>query len=326
VDDIDLRPIHHRFEQRVRSHVFICMMAAYLVWHLRQVFAPLTFTDEQPPTPDNPVAPAARSTSALSKVARKTTHEGSEVRGFRELLDHLGGLTRNGDDLRTAGHSHPDPAPSLRTARRHGPSQARVARTIHRHEPFFPDGAGLTYPERRNFGLVSSQAPEVLKEGILSAGWKSEDDQLMLRSSRLCDLDIQLEPLQVVRSSTGTKIIAIVRSGIVTGRLRGQVLSGGGDWLLIDKQRIGHVDVRVILRLDDGTLVDLTYRGRLVIPADGWTRLSNGEDLMADEAYLRISPEFNVTLGRYDWLNRIVAVGVGTIGAGWVRYRVYEIH
>jgi len=95
VDDIELRPIHHRLEQRVRSHVFICMLAAYLVWHLRQVLAPLTFTDEGPPTPDNPVAPAARSTSARSKAARKATPDGIEVRGFRELLDHLGTLTRN---------------------------------------------------------------------------------------------------------------------------------------------------------------------------------------------------------------------------------------
>jgi hypothetical protein len=74
VDDIDLRPIHHRLESRVRSHVFICMLAAYLVWHLREVLAPLTFTDEEPPRRDNP---------------------GAEVRSFRSLLDHLATLTRN---------------------------------------------------------------------------------------------------------------------------------------------------------------------------------------------------------------------------------------
>ena len=57
IDDIDLRPIHHRLEARVRSHVFICMLAAYLVWHLREALAPLTFTDEAPPLRTNPVAP-----------------------------------------------------------------------------------------------------------------------------------------------------------------------------------------------------------------------------------------------------------------------------
>lgn len=95
VDDLSLRPIHHRLEQRVRSHVFICMLAAYLVWHLREALAPLTFTDESPPTRDNPVAPAQRSASASAKAASKRNDIDEEVRGFRELLDHLATLTRN---------------------------------------------------------------------------------------------------------------------------------------------------------------------------------------------------------------------------------------
>ncbi|MGH9047543.1 MAG: IS1634 family transposase [Acidimicrobiales bacterium] len=95
VDDIDLRPIHHRLEARVRSHVFICMLAAYLVWHLRDVLAPLTFTDEAPPVRANPVSPAQRSTSARAKAATKRTADHHEVRAFRELLEHLGTLTRN---------------------------------------------------------------------------------------------------------------------------------------------------------------------------------------------------------------------------------------
>lgn len=95
VDDIDLRPIHHRLEQRVRSHVFICMLAAYLVWHLRDALAPLTFTDEHPPQRDNPVAPADRSAGAKAKAAAKRNRAGEDVRGFKELLDHLATLTRN---------------------------------------------------------------------------------------------------------------------------------------------------------------------------------------------------------------------------------------
>lgn len=95
VDDIDLRPIHHRLEARVRSHVFICMLAAYLVWHLREALAPLTFTDEAPPQRNNPVVPAVRSTGAEAKAARKRNGAGTEVRSFRALLDHLATLTRN---------------------------------------------------------------------------------------------------------------------------------------------------------------------------------------------------------------------------------------
>jgi hypothetical protein len=95
IDDIDLRPIHHRLEARVRSHVFICMLASYLVWHLREALAPLTFTDEAPPARTNPVAPAVRSAGARAKAAAKENADGDEVRGFRELLEHLGTLTRN---------------------------------------------------------------------------------------------------------------------------------------------------------------------------------------------------------------------------------------
>src|SRR5665811_2207836 len=71
--DVDLRPIHHYTETRVRAHVFICMLAAYLVWHLRAAWAPLTFTDENRPDPLDPVAPAQRSKAADAKAASKTT-------------------------------------------------------------------------------------------------------------------------------------------------------------------------------------------------------------------------------------------------------------
>ena len=95
IDDIDLRPIHHRLEARVRAHVFICMLAAYVVWHLREALAPLTFADETPPVRDNPVALATSSPGASTKTARKRNTNGDDVRGFRELLDHLATLTRN---------------------------------------------------------------------------------------------------------------------------------------------------------------------------------------------------------------------------------------
>jgi hypothetical protein len=95
VDDLHLRPIHHRLEDRVRAHVLIAMLAAYLVWHLRRAWAPLTFTDETPPDPANPVAPAVRSDAATTKASRRTDTDNRPVRSFRALLDHLSTLTRN---------------------------------------------------------------------------------------------------------------------------------------------------------------------------------------------------------------------------------------
>jgi len=100
-DDLDLRPVFHRLQERVRAHVLICMLACYLTWHLRQAWAPLTFTDEHPPVPANPVAPARRSTAALAKASAQHDAAGRPYRSFRGLLGHLATLTRN--QVRFAG-------------------------------------------------------------------------------------------------------------------------------------------------------------------------------------------------------------------------------
>ena len=76
-DDLDLRPVFHRLEERVKAHVLICMLACYLTWHLRRAWAPLTFTDQDPPRQDNPVAPARRSAAARPRRPASTTRPGS---------------------------------------------------------------------------------------------------------------------------------------------------------------------------------------------------------------------------------------------------------
>ena len=94
-DDLDLRPVFHRLEERVKAHVLICMLACYLTWHLRQAWAPLTFTDQDPPQQDNPVAPARRSAAAQAKASYQHDPAGQPYRSFRGLLEHLATLTRN---------------------------------------------------------------------------------------------------------------------------------------------------------------------------------------------------------------------------------------
>ena len=93
-DDLDLRPIWHRLDNRVRAHVLICMLACYLAWHLRKAWAPLTYSDDHPPQRANPVAPAQRSAAAQAKASRHVTASGEPARSFRDLLDHLATLTR----------------------------------------------------------------------------------------------------------------------------------------------------------------------------------------------------------------------------------------
>jgi hypothetical protein len=113
VDDLDLRPIHHWLEDRVKAHILICMLAQYLVWHLRHTLAPLTYTDEQPPTRDNPVAPAQRSAAAARKASRHVDEYDQPLHSFRGLLTHLATLTRN--DVRYSHHDNTTTVPTLAT-------------------------------------------------------------------------------------------------------------------------------------------------------------------------------------------------------------------
>ena len=93
--DLDLRPIYHYSEERVRAHVFICMLASYLLWHLRRAWAPLCFTDEAKPPRSDPVAPATRSAAALAKASRQHHLDGQAVHSLATLFDELATLTRN---------------------------------------------------------------------------------------------------------------------------------------------------------------------------------------------------------------------------------------
>ena len=97
--DLKVRPVHHRLEGRVRAHVFLCMLAYYVEWHMRRALAPLLFDDDDPAAAEaarsSPVAPARPSPSARAKAGGKRTPEGLPVHSFQTLLADLATLTRN---------------------------------------------------------------------------------------------------------------------------------------------------------------------------------------------------------------------------------------
>src|SRR6266436_6148195 len=97
--DLEIRPIHHRLADRVRAHVFLCMLAYYLIWHLRRAWAELLFDDHDRAAAaaarPSPVAAAKVSPAAQSKAASKRTAEGRPVHSFRSLLHDHATLTRN---------------------------------------------------------------------------------------------------------------------------------------------------------------------------------------------------------------------------------------
>ncbi len=115
-EDLLVRPIFHWREDRVRAHLFVCFLAAYVRWHLEAAWAPLLFRDETPPARTDPVAPPERSPSAIAKEREHRTPEGFPVHSFATLLAELATLTRNrvvpaGTDERAAFEVLAEPTP-----------------------------------------------------------------------------------------------------------------------------------------------------------------------------------------------------------------------
>jgi transposase len=122
--DLKVRPIHHRLEDRVRAHIFLCLLAYYVEWHMREVWRPLLFADEDQAAKltRDPVAPATRSAGALRKVHAKVLDDGTPVHSFQTLLKALSGIVRNVCRRRGAGPNEPTteivttPSPSQQRA------------------------------------------------------------------------------------------------------------------------------------------------------------------------------------------------------------------
>ncbi|MCI0584220.1 MAG: IS1634 family transposase, partial [Chloroflexi bacterium] len=94
-DDLAVRPIFHWRADRVRAHLFVCLLAAYLRWHLEAAWAPLLYRDETPPARPDPVGPRDRSAGAIRKERAHRTADGLPVHSVGTLLAELATLTRN---------------------------------------------------------------------------------------------------------------------------------------------------------------------------------------------------------------------------------------
>ena len=95
--DLKVRPIYHHLKRRVRSHIFLCMLAYYVEWHMKEAWRELLFSDEeqQQKKDRDPVAPAKRSAKALAKVRSKRLEDGTAAHSFRTLLASLSTIVRN---------------------------------------------------------------------------------------------------------------------------------------------------------------------------------------------------------------------------------------
>jgi len=122
--DLKVRPIHHHLENRVRAHIFLCMLAYYVEWHMRQAWAPLMFADEDQAAKlvRDPVAPATRSDAAMKKALSLTLEDGSPVHSFQTLMAQLQTIVRN--TCRTPGGAADAPTFEIITTPNHTQKRA----------------------------------------------------------------------------------------------------------------------------------------------------------------------------------------------------------
>ena len=160
--------------------------------------------------------------------------------------------------------------------------------------------------------ILSDDLPEVLKA---------------VRTQPLFVLRLNVRKLQVIGATPGgMRRIGVVFGGLFEGeRLSGEVLDGGNDWQLVRQDGATTLDVRIALRTTDGALIGMTYRGLRHGPPDVIGRIENGEAVDPGSYYFRIAPFFETAAPQYDWLNRVVAVGIGHRMADGPIYSVFQV-
>jgi len=124
----------------------------------------------------------------------------------------------------------------------------------------------------------------------------------------------------------GIRSIIPVTGGDFEGpQLRGKVLSGGGDWLLLRDDGVLELDLRITLETDDHALIQMTFQGLRHGPPDVIAALSRGDVIDPARYYFRTLPRFETSTDRYADLNRIIAVGVGEVRSDGAIHRIDEI-
>jgi hypothetical protein len=148
-----------------------------------------------------------------------------------------------------------------------------------------------------------------------------------LRTRPLFSAQVAVDALHIVGgpSGAGRRIGDIPGGSFAGDRLRGAILPGGTDWQIERGDGAIQLDARIILRTDDDALIAMTYGGLRHGPADVMARLGRGEAVDPADYYFRIVPSFSTSDARYEWLNRIVAIGVGHRAAKGPIYEVYEV-
>jgi hypothetical protein len=139
-------------------------------------------------------------------------------------------------------------------------------------------------------------------------------------------MKLAVRPLIIVgETPLTTRRIGIVFGGKFEGeRLSGEILDGG-DWQSVRQDGSTLLDVRLILKTDDGALIGVTYKGIRQGPPDVIARLEHGEPVDPESYYFRINPMFETASEKYAWLNNILAIGTGHRFAEGPVYNLFEV-
>ena len=142
----------------------------------------------------------------------------------------------------------------------------------------------------------------------------SGQDAPSLRSEFLLQIVAELDdPQNVGETPQGTRRILYMKRGSFAGpKLQGEVLPGGGDWVLARQDGISQLDIRMTLRTVDGELIYVSCPGLLDMTPELRARVMRGQSVDRDEYYFRTAPMFETAAKKYCWLNRLIAIGVGT--------------
>jgi hypothetical protein len=133
-------------------------------------------------------------------------------------------------------------------------------------------------------------------------------------------------PQKIGTVAHGLRSIVPVTGGDFEGpRLRGRVLPGGGDWLLLRSDDVLELDLRITLETDDHALIFMTFQGLRHGPTDAIAALGRGEVVDPARYYFRTLPRFETAAEKYAFLNRVIAVGVGEARPDGAVHRIDEI-
>ena len=148
-----------------------------------------------------------------------------------------------------------------------------------------------------------------------------------IRTTHLMTLTLSVAGMQPVGATpNGDRRVGLVAGGRFEGaKLKGIVLPGGADWIIGRPDGSTTLDVRIVLQSDDGAAIGMTYRGMRHGPADVMERVNKGELVDPAAYYFRTAVAFETAAPRYDWLNRIIAVGTGSRPPEGPVYEIFEV-